>query len=299
MSTSSGHDALGRRVFKSNTAARFYAYDEQRKVIGEYDATSTLSETVWLGSTPLAVLRNGQTYWVDADQIDTPRAVLDASNQIVWRWRSEAFGNAQAEEDPSGLGAFEFNHRFPGQMFDKESALHHNDHRDYRAHMGRYTQSDPIGLQGGVNRFGYVEANPVINSDATGLVPGCRLVGFVIVCETSTSPPVEPGVPSPPRSTIPNYTLAPSNASALCMAAPLLCATAIAMQIACRNDDREQECEQKRTQDENLCAGVARPRYGAVGYAVCMKSAVERYSECLRAGVRGIRTPLAGVETML
>ena len=169
MSTSSGHDALGRRVFKSNTAARYFAHDEQRKVIGEYDATSTLSETVWLGSTPLAVLRNGQTYWVDADQIDTPRAVLDASNQIVWRWRSEAFGNAQAEEDPSGLGAFEFNHRFPGQMFDKESALHHNDHRDYRAHTGRYIESDPVGLVGGHNRYAYGEGNPVSKIDPFGL----------------------------------------------------------------------------------------------------------------------------------
>lgn len=168
-STSYGHDALGRRVFKSNTSTRYYAHDEQRQVIGEYDAASTRSETVWLGSTPVVVLRNGQTYWVDADQIDTPRAVLDASNQIVWRWRSDAFGNTQAEEDPSGLGAFEFNHRFAGQKFDKETALHHNDHRDYRAHTGRYVQSDPIGLQGGINTYAYVGGNPISRIDPDGM----------------------------------------------------------------------------------------------------------------------------------
>lgn len=168
-STSYAHDGLGRRVFKSNTAVRHFAHDEQRKVIGEYDASSTLSETVWLGSTPISVLRNGATYWIDADQIDTPRAVLDAGNQIVWRWRAEAFGNAQAEEDPSGLGAFEFNHRFPGQMFDKESALHHNDHRDYRAHTGRFAESDPIGLHGGVNRYTYGDGSPTHKTDALGL----------------------------------------------------------------------------------------------------------------------------------
>lgn len=182
MSTSSGHDALGRRVFKSNTAVRHFAHDEQRKVIGEYDASSTVSETVWLGSTPIAVLRNGATYWIDADQIDTPRAVLDASNQIVWRWRAEAFGNLAAEEDPSGLGAFEFNHRFPGQMFDKETALHHNDQRDYRAHTGRYIESDPIGLQGGVNRYSYVGSNPISYVDPEG--EALSLPGVIVVVGT-------------------------------------------------------------------------------------------------------------------
>ncbi len=169
-STSYGHDGLGRRVFKSNTSTRYFAHDEQRQVLGEYDAATTINETVWLGTTPVAVLRNGQAYWIDADHIDTPRAVLNASNQVVWRWRSEAFGNTQVDEDPSSLGAFEFNHRFPGQVFDRETALHHNDHRDYRAHTGRYTQSDPIGLAGGINTYAYVGGNPISNVDPMGLL---------------------------------------------------------------------------------------------------------------------------------
>jgi RHS repeat-associated protein len=172
-STSYSHDAIGRRVLKSGTAgSRYFAHDEQRRVIGEYDAAATLSETVWLGSMPVAVLRGGQTYWIDSDQIDAPRAVLDANNQVVWRWRSEAFGNTQAEDNPSGLGVFEFNHRLPGQLFDAESALHHNDHRDYRAHSGRYVESDPIGLRGGLNRFGYADADPQMRTDPEGLQSG-------------------------------------------------------------------------------------------------------------------------------
>ena len=69
------------------------------------------------------------------------------------------------------LGAFEFNHRLPGQLFDRETALHHNDHRDYRAHMGRYVESDPIGLKGGVNRFAYVGGAPISRVDPLGLRP--------------------------------------------------------------------------------------------------------------------------------
>jgi RHS repeat-associated protein len=63
----------------------------------------------------------------------------------------------------------EFNLRYPGQYFDAESKLHYNYFRSYSASQGRYTQADPIGLDGGMNRFGYVEGEPISNSDNYGL----------------------------------------------------------------------------------------------------------------------------------
>jgi uncharacterized protein RhaS with RHS repeats len=64
-------------------------------------------------------------YYVFADQIDTPRIIIRPSdNQMVWRWdAAEPFGNATPNENPSGLGAFSYNSRFPGQLYDKESNL--------------------------------------------------------------------------------------------------------------------------------------------------------------------------------
>ena len=47
---------------------------------------------------------------------------------------------------------------------------HYNYFRSYQPTQGRYTQSDPIGLAGGLNRFGYAETNPVSFIDADGLV---------------------------------------------------------------------------------------------------------------------------------
>jgi RHS repeat-associated protein len=65
--------------------------------------------------------------------------------------------------------AAENNHRFPGQYYDAETGLHQNYFRDYEASIGRYVQRDPIGLDGGINVFGYVGAGPIGGIDVYGL----------------------------------------------------------------------------------------------------------------------------------
>lgn len=42
--------------------------------------------------------------------------------------------------------------------------------RDYDSSTGRYVESDPIGLIGGVNSYTYVESSPVLFLDPTGLI---------------------------------------------------------------------------------------------------------------------------------
>jgi RHS repeat-associated protein len=67
------------------------------------------------------------------------------------------------------MGGFEYNLRFPGQQYDAVVGLHYNYFRDYDPATGRYAQSDPIGLSGGLNTYGYVGGYPVGAIDSLGL----------------------------------------------------------------------------------------------------------------------------------
>ncbi|MCI0561546.1 MAG: RHS repeat-associated core domain-containing protein, partial [Nitrososphaera sp.] len=72
--------------------------------------------------------------------------------------------------DPDGDGlSFVYNLRMPGQYFDQETGLHYNTFRDYDPRVGRYVESDPIGLEGGINPYIYVGSNPLSRIDPNGL----------------------------------------------------------------------------------------------------------------------------------
>jgi len=94
-----------------------------------------------------------------------------ADGAVLWRWdQAEAFGATPPDQNPSGLGVFTFNQRLPGQVFDAETNTFYNWHRNYRPDMGRYIQSDQIGLTGGLNTYAYVGGNSLSFDDPTGLV---------------------------------------------------------------------------------------------------------------------------------
>jgi len=171
---------MGERVCKStsgtscvSSASRTeYVYDEDGHLIGEYaQILADQTEILWLNDAPIAVLKrrggsaNGgptgggtatpwagtiaggsEVLYVQLDHLDSPRVVVNAQNQPVWRWDSSPFGDTDANEQPSAaVAGFTLNLRFPGQQFDRETGAYYNYFRDYEAGSGRYVQSDPIG----------------------------------------------------------------------------------------------------------------------------------------------------------
>jgi len=119
----------------------------------------------------VSIVARGSSSDFNADHLNTPRLVADATGTTVWRWdQAEPFGDSPADESPSGAGTFALPLRLPGQYYDAESALHYNYFRDYDPSLGIYKQSDPIGLGGGVNTYLYVASSPLRASDRFGLL---------------------------------------------------------------------------------------------------------------------------------
>jgi RHS repeat-associated protein len=136
-----------------------------------------------MGSTPVAVFTadpaaptgNPLVYTIHTDHLDTPRVVLDKNGAVRWRWMAEPFGATAPETNPSNLGAFTLNLRFPGQYADQESGLFYNYYRDLDPTISRYAESDPIGLKGGINTYAYVDSDPISAIDPEGLA-ACRVL---------------------------------------------------------------------------------------------------------------------------
>ncbi len=170
------YNALGQMIEKSAATTTMLVYDLSGHLVGEYTGAGTLiQETVWLNDLPVASLRPNGTgisiYYVHADQLGSPRLVTrPADNVIMWRWDTDPFGTAMPNQNPQSQGTFVYNLRFPGQYYQAETGLNYNYFRDYDPGSGRYVESDPIGLRGGINRYSYAGSNPISRKDPSGLI---------------------------------------------------------------------------------------------------------------------------------
>ncbi len=218
-----------------------------------------------------------------SDHLGTPRKITGTDNNTAWQWPYSAFGDnaptgiLTATSDPNlaftrdaatntklavSNPLLVYNLRFAGQYFDQESNLSYNYFRSYDARIsGGYTQPDPIGLAGGLNRFGYVGGNPLSYSDPDGL-------------QIRIPRPIPPG----PGAGGGRYN---PGADAYRPTQPNLWDR---IKNACAPDDAAEECRKQcdaqLERDEAECL-VARAGYGTRGQAICLAKAKEYYAHCL------------------
>ncbi|HDJ1450216.1 TPA: RHS domain-containing protein [Serratia rubidaea] len=177
------YDALGRRTRKTlyphhGEPQTTLFHWNGLQMVGEHNPDQPQRSTQYLyredSYEPLArVDRHGdssEVYWYHSELNGLPERMTDAQGKVVWHGRFSAWGATDAE---SGTLATQQNLRYQGQYLDRETGLHYNLFRYYDPNCGRFTQSDPIGLNGGLNLYSYVP-NPLTWIDPLGL-SGCSI----------------------------------------------------------------------------------------------------------------------------
>jgi RHS repeat-associated protein len=93
-----------------------------------------------------------------------PEELVDGTGRVIAKAKHEAYG-AWAWSGTTANVRAPF--RFPGQMEDSDTGLFYNRYRTYDPETGRYLTPDPIGLDGGLNLYGY-GPNPIAWIDPMG-----------------------------------------------------------------------------------------------------------------------------------
>ena len=187
------YDPMGRRIAKhvqqgSTTHTIYFLYGEQG-LMGEANAQGQITtaygfnpnaaqkglwsaDPIWQAN--LAVEFNANLgasttvyHYLHTDHLGTPILATTKEGRSSWKAMAEAFG---ATSTLWGDSETTINLRLPGQYADEETKSYYNFRRYYDPSLGRYFQGDPLGLNGGLNFYFYVDGAVLLNIDPEGLI---------------------------------------------------------------------------------------------------------------------------------
>ena len=192
------YDWQGRRFSKtdSGSSASLYTYDLSGHLLEENNG-GTVTDYIYVDGTPIANWEPGEShlYFTDTDRLGTPLVSRDLYGLPNWAAYSAPYG-AMTNTVSTGTwtGPVTENLRLPGQHADSETGFYYNGFRDYMPGIGRYLESDPIGLAGGLNTYAYAGGNPIKYVDPDGRNPwliiatGAGFIGGAIVGAITSQP---------------------------------------------------------------------------------------------------------------
>lgn len=155
-----GYNPFGQRIIDNGKTNQF---DQSGNLIHVQDGATTI-EYIYIGQTKVAMIKDGVINYAHNNYMGLPRLYTDSSKNIVWSGEFKPFGELFNEN-----GLLSNWVRFIGQWKNVETGYFYNYFRDYDPTLGRYLQSDPIGLNAGVNTYTYVTNNPINGVDPFGL----------------------------------------------------------------------------------------------------------------------------------
>ena len=174
---SAEYDPLGRRIRKRWNDGRSVEFfwdgdrlaaelrdDERLRVYVYCDAAALVAFLFVDYDSPDADPESGRVYYLLTDQIGCPTRVEDGDGKSVWSATIDPYGTAHIDRSST----IDLALRRPGQYYDEETGLCDNRFRSYCPRLGRFLQSDPLGVAGGLNLYAY-PANPLADADLLGL----------------------------------------------------------------------------------------------------------------------------------
>jgi RHS repeat-associated protein len=209
------YDAFGQRLkaVVGLNLPNIFEYENLSGAMLTETNTGTETDYAWLDGMPISAIQPAAASisYIDNSNIGTPQKATNASKAIDWN----------VNYDPNGkiavvTNTITQNLRFPGQYNDP-TGFYHNGFRDYNPNYaiggGRYLESDPIGLNGGMNLYDYVGSNPYKFIDPWGLSYETVTTGSATPVyppslsgpsSTSNSPVPVIAVPEEPADVTPN-----------------------------------------------------------------------------------------------
>lgn len=106
--------------------------------------------------------RNSNTYYYTFDGLGSVSELTDSTGAVTEAYKYDAFGNLQT---PPATGN---PYTYTSREYDAETGLYFYRARYYDAQVGRFITADPIGFEGGVNFYVYVNNDPINYIDPEG-----------------------------------------------------------------------------------------------------------------------------------